>query len=78
MQSQGLLYKQLINSIIQSWFVKISLGRRQTLVVEDGAFSHKMDYFKKIMGILNLEGHSNCITGSKVLARAVDLNIFTE
>ena len=58
----------VVNSIIQSWFVKISLGRRHALVVEDGAFSHKMDYFKKIMGILNLEGHSNCITGSKVLA----------
>ena len=30
---------------------------------EDGAFSHKIDY-----EILNLEGHPNCITGSRVTA----------
>ena len=29
---------------------------------EDGAFSHKIDY-----EILNLEGHPNCITGSRVM-----------
>ena len=31
------------------------------LMVEDGAFSHKIE-------ILNPEGHPNCITGSKVTA----------
>ena len=40
-RSQGLLYKHLcasfIHSLIQSWFVKISLWRRHALMVEDGA-----------------------------------------
>ena len=31
-------------------------------MVEDGAFSPKIDY----VTILNLEGHQNCITGSRV------------
>ena len=31
-------------------------------MVEDGAFSHKIDY----VTILNLEGHPNRITGSRV------------
>ena len=35
----------LINSLSRSSFVKISLRRRHTLIVEDGAFSHKIDYF---------------------------------
>ena len=33
---------------------------------EDGAFSHKIDYVTFFQEILNLEGHPNCITGSKV------------
>ena len=33
-------------------------------MVEDGAFSHKIDY----VIILNLEGHPNRIPGSKVTA----------
>ena len=37
-------------------------------MVEDGAFSHKIDCFTKKNQILNPEGHSNCITGSKVTA----------
>ena len=32
------------------------------------AFSHKIDYFTLFEEILNLEGHPNCITGSKVMA----------
>ena len=44
--------------------MKISLRRRQALMVEDGAFSHKIDY----VAILNIEGHQNCITGSRVTA----------
>ena len=46
-RSQGLLYKHLcasfIHSLIQWWFVKISLRRRHALMVEVGAFSHKID-----------------------------------
>ena len=41
-------------------------------MVEDGAFSHKIDYVtgdsKYVKEILNLEGHPNRITGSKVMA----------
>ena len=32
---------------------------------EDGAFSHKIDYITFFQEILNLEGHPNCITGSR-------------
>ena len=35
---------------------------------EDGAFSHKIDYVTILYEILNLEGHLNCITGSRVTA----------
>ena len=35
-------------------------------MVEDGAFSHKIDYTAIVKEILNLEGHQNCITGSRV------------
>ena len=35
-------------------------------MVEDGAFSHKIDYFSFVKEILNLGGHPDCITGSKV------------
>ena len=34
-------------------------------MVEDGAFSNKIDYFS---GIINVEGHLNCNTGSRVMA----------
>ena len=34
----------------------------------DGAFSHKIDYVKIFMEILNLEEHPNRITGSTVTA----------
>ena len=37
-------------------------------MVGDGAFSHKIDYVKNFKEILNLEGHPNCIAGSKVIA----------
>ena len=37
-------------------------------MVEDGAFSQKVDYFTIVLNILNLEGHPNRITGSKVTA----------
>ena len=35
-------------------------------MVEDGAFSHKIDYVKISKETLNLKGHPNHITGSKV------------
>ena len=37
-------------------------------MVEDGAFSHKIYYVAIFKEILNLEGHQNRITGSKVMA----------
>ena len=37
-------------------------------MVEDGNFSHKIDYVTIFQEILNLEGHPNRITGSKVMA----------
>ena len=37
-------------------------------MVEDGAFSHEIDYFTIFKEILNPEVHPNCITGSKVMA----------
>ena len=44
--------------------MKISFRRRHALNVEDGAFSHRIDY----VTIINPEEHSNRFTGSKVLA----------
>ena len=43
-QSQEVLYKHLCHPLIKS-FVKISLQRRHAPMVEDGAFSHKIDFF---------------------------------
>ena len=37
-------------------------------MVEDGALSHKIEYVTICLEILNLEGHPNCITGSRVTA----------
>ena len=37
-------------------------------MVEDGAFSHKIDYFTIFQEILSLKGYQNHITGSKVTA----------
>ena len=37
-------------------------------MVEDGAFSHKIDYATNDKEVLNLEGHPNRITGSRVTA----------
>ena len=37
-------------------------------MVEGGAFSHENDYFIIFFEILNLEGDSNRITGSRVTA----------
>ena len=48
--------------------MKISLRRRHALMVEYGAFSHKIEYATIFFEILNLEGHTNRITGSRVKA----------
>ena len=45
--------------------MKISLRRRHALMV---AFSHKTYNVTILKEILNLEGHPNCLTGSKVTA----------
>ena len=37
-------------------------------MVEDGAFSQKINYVTNILEILNLEGHPNRSTGSRVTA----------
>ena len=37
-------------------------------MVEDGGFSHKIDYLTFLEEILNLKGHPNHITGSRVTA----------
>ena len=37
-------------------------------MVEGGAFSHKIDYVKIFEEILNLKGHQNRTTGSRVTA----------
>ena len=37
-------------------------------MVEDSAFSYKIAYVSHFKKILNLKGHPNCITGSKVTA----------
>ena len=47
---------------------KISLRRRHTLPIADGAFNHKIDYVTICEEKLNLEGHQNRITGFKVMA----------
>ena len=46
--------------------MEIYLLCHHTLMVEDGAFSHKVDFLKMYLNILNLKGHSNCITGSRL------------
>ena len=37
-------------------------------MVEDGTFSHEIDYVLVFWKNLNLEGHLNCLIGSKVTA----------
>ena len=48
--------------------MKIFLPRSHALIVEDGAFSHKIVYVTIFKEIFNLEGHPNRIISSKVLA----------
>ena len=48
--------------------MNLSIWRRHALIVEDGAFSHKIDYVTIFLEIINPERHPNRITGSKVTA----------
>ena len=48
--------------------MKISLQRRHALMVEEGAFIHKIDHVTIFKKILNLVGHLNCMTGLNVTA----------
>ena len=41
-------------------------------MVEDGAFSHEIDYASNFKGNLNFKGHQNCSIGSKVTAILVN------
>ena len=48
-----------------SWFVEIYVWRHHTIMIGDGAFSHKIDYVTFFWEILNLEGYINRIIGSR-------------
>ena len=52
--------------------MEIFLWRRHTLVVKDGALSHKIDYITIFLKWLNLAGHLNRFIGSKVKAILVN------
>ena len=49
-------------------FPPTALRHRHAPMVGNGALSHKIDYITIFWEILNLEGHQNCITGSRVTA----------
>ena len=66
----------VINSVSDP-LVKISVWRRHSLMVEDGAFSHKIDFIPNFWDILNLEGNPNCFIGSKVTVILVNRGDFT-
>ena len=59
----------VIHSLINLVMVcEIYLRRRHALMVEEGAFINKTDCVTIFKKILNLKGHPNRITGSKVTA----------
>ena len=39
-------------------------------MVRYGALSHAIDYVKQVLNILNLKGHTNYVSGSKVASVA--------
>ena len=69
-QSQGLLYKHLFHSLINSvnkWAVPSnSFMALHAQTVRDSTSSYKIDYVKMINNFLNPEGHQNPFSGSKV------------
>ena len=56
--------------------MKISLRHRHAPKVGNGAFSHNIDLITFLLEILNLEGHQNRITGSRVTAILLNKGIF--
>ena len=61
----------VINSFIHSLsqpFPPTALRRRHAQTVRDRCFSDNIDYVVVIKNFLNLEGHQNPISGSKVTA----------
>ena len=72
-RSQGLLYKHLRPSLINSFInslihplLKIFLWRRHMEIVKNVASSHKTNILEFFLYILSLDGHHNCCIGSKV------------
>ena len=61
-----------MNQLTDSSLLKKSLWPRHAQTVGDGAFSHKIDYIRRIFVVLNLQGHTNWIICSRV--RAIFLN----
>ena len=55
-----------LTKVTDSWFVERFLGRHHPLMVDDGAFSHKIDYVTFLYEILNLKEYLNRITGSRI------------
>ena len=69
-QSQGLLYKHLCHSFIDSFidsvsepFPPIVLRHCHTQTVRDSSFSYKIDYVIVIKTFLNPEGHQSHFSG---------------
>ena len=50
----------------------MSSRRRHDQMVKDSAYSHKIDYVRKVQPILNLKGHPNRTIGSKSTAILVN------
>ena len=72
-RSQELLYKQPRDWLIHSFnnsvgepFPPTALRRRHAQTVRDSTSSYKIDYVIVIKNFLNLEGHHNPTSGSKV------------
>ena len=73
-RSQGLLYKHLRHSLIQSFFrwlnnhiSPLTLQRRHAQGDRDNSSSYKIDYLVLVKIILNLTGYHNSMIGSKVM-----------
>ena len=54
----------------------ISLRGRHAQMVGNGASSHKIDHITIFQENLDLEGHQNCITGTRVTAILMNEWIF--
>ena len=54
--------------VLETLLINPAILFLNALTVGDGAFSHKIDNVRKLKDTINLEGHPNCITGSRVIA----------